>query len=279
MDKYILALALVLVATYSTALEYTIVKTGSAVSLEGLVYEQGSYFKKMPINHSAFLIQHKGNIVAFEMGLSSHIDEEFSSEMPFWAKPIFGYKKGRSLFQQIKKEHSPTKVFLSHTHWDHASGLRDYKDINFYIAKEEAQELSELNEVRSFRSHFKDNHPIYFQWQNKKSYIFEKSYDVFGDGKVILVPLFGHTHGSSGLILDGEEKIFLVGDAIWTTRQLDPVVSKSYIGSALVDTDKKEALETISKIQEMKRLGFKIIPTHDYYTQEKIGYYPKWNSL
>ncbi len=274
--KVILITILAMSAVASGA-KFTIIKTGSAKSLEALIYEDGSLFKTMEVNHSGFLIEEDGKYLLFETGLGEEIDSQFSSDMPFWAKPLFDYKKGISIKQQLKNKYNIEKIILSHSHWDHASGIKDFPQTTALVSEEEIHEIEHIVANRTFPSQFSGAKVDQFKWTMGNYEGFEKYYDITGSGNLILVPLFGHTDGSVGLFLIGEKKkYFFVGDSIWTTRQLNPPQSKAFISSKLVDTNKKETFKQIKVIKDIQDKGYEIIPTHDYYLQEELGYFPNW---
>ncbi|RZF21624.1 MULTISPECIES: MBL fold metallo-hydrolase [Halobacteriovorax] len=256
---------------------FSIIKTGTAKSLEGLIYEEGSLFKTMMVNHAGFLIQHQGKTILFETGLGEEVDYQFKNDMSWWAKPLFAYKKEQSIKKQLNNKYTIESIILSHAHWDHASGLRDFPNAKVIISKEEEHEVKHPVANRTFPTQFKDVKTQSFQWKEESYLNFKKHYDYFGDGTLIFVPLFGHTHGSLGLILNSKDKkYFFVGDAIWTTRQLRPIQNKAAISSILVDTDKELTRKKIDEIKKMQDRGFIIIPTHDYYLHNKLGLFPKW---
>jgi glyoxylase-like metal-dependent hydrolase (beta-lactamase superfamily II) len=256
-------------------IKFSIIKTGSAHSLEGMIYEKGSFFNTIDINHSAFMIEMNGEKILFETGLGKDIHSQFDSDMPWWAKPIFSYRYSKSVKDQIG-DLEIKKIFLSHSHWDHASGIKDFPTASTYMSKKEFKELKHLVKNRTFPSQFEGASLKSFEWVNGPFLNFEKYYDIFGDKRVVLVPLGGHSHGSVGLLVIGKKKkLFLVGDAVWTNRQLQGIQHKFYISSLLVDGNRDETMESIKKIIKIQDLGFTIVPTHDFYVQERIGYYPK----
>lgn len=193
------------------------------------------------------------------------------------ARPLFAYNKSTSIRAQLAGKYTIDKILLTHAHWDHASGIKDFPSTETLVSTEELQEIKDIVANRTFPSQFEGAKIKSFEWTNKPYSIFSRHYDLFGDAKVVIVPLFGHTTGSLGIFLHTKtKKYFFVGDAIWTTRQLDPIQSKAWISSKLVDTEKALTLKKIELIKEVQDQGFIIIPTHDFYLQEAMGYYPKW---
>ncbi|WP_412463270.1 MBL fold metallo-hydrolase [Halobacteriovorax sp. RT-2-6] len=279
--KYFFTVLLALnILAASEAPRFSIIQTGTAKTLEALIYEEGSLFKTMMVNHAGFLIENKGKYILFETGLGDDVHDQFALDMSWWAKPIFAYHKLDSIKDQIKDHYKIENIILSHAHWDHASGLIDYPEITTLVSEEEMHEVIHPTPNRTFPSQFKNIKTKAFKWKEEEYLSFHKYYDVFGDRNVIIVPLFGHTHGSLGIILNNAKdgkKYFFVGDAIWTTRQLSPLQNKPYLSSKLVDTDKAMARKKIEIVKLMQQKGYIIVPTHDFYVHESLGYYPKWN--
>jgi len=261
--------------------QFTIVNTGHADSYDFLARECGDFVKRK-FNHAAFVFKHKGKTFAFDTGIGANIENEFSESMPFWAKPFFGFESGSSLKQQLPNQ-SYDYIFLSHAHWDHTGGLTDKLDGPLYLPEEELKEISNEHRVdyRTFPIHLKDVRPKVFKWTNKKFLNFEKHYDPFGDKKFVFVHLPGHSFGSIGLLVTiDEHKLFFVGDAVWTVKQLDDIDHKFFLASKIVDRDKEVLKESMKKIKYIQdSLGYQIIPTHDAEAHDKLGYFPKWLEL
>lgn len=261
--------------------QFSIIKTGYADSFDFLSRENGD-FKKLRFNHSAFVIKHNSKTMIFETGIGEHIDQEFQDSMPFWAKPFFKYTFTGSLKSQIGNIKIDS-IYLSHVHWDHAGGLTDNLGQRPTVSNEEFKELDSEKIVnhRTFSVHFKNSQPKSFKWVNKPFLEFNRYFDPYGDGKIIFVPLPGHSFGSIGLVLNGEtKKYFFFGDAVWVEKQLDELEHKFCVSSSIVDRDKKVLKNTLIKIKKMRdKHGFSIIPTHDSVVQDKIKYFPKWISI
>lgn len=257
--------------------EFSIVKTGTAKTLEGLIHSEGKFLKTLTVNHSGFIIKNNDKYILFDTGLGNQIHNQFQLDMPLWAQPLFKYNFSKSIKEQVGEKISISGIYLSHVHWDHASGINDFDNVITYISNDEKKELVDLVRNRTFPSQFSGSTLETFSWSSRQVEMFTKTYDIFNDGKAILVPLSGHSYGSIGLILYADDtKYFFVGDAIWTHLQLKYQSQKFYISSCLVDRDKEQTFKTQLIIKEMQNRGFEIIPTHDSIIQDKLGYYPRW---
>jgi glyoxylase-like metal-dependent hydrolase (beta-lactamase superfamily II) len=109
---------------------------------------------------------------------------------------------------------------------------------------------------------------------------FDKSIDVFGDGKVVLVPMFGHTPGSIGMFLttDSGKRFFFCGDAVWRAEAVTDASPKFWLASLIVDTDREQTHRTIEQMRDLVKQdpGLVVVPAHDEKVQSALGYFPQW---
>ena len=157
---------------------------------------------------SGFVIRHGEHLLAFDLGLGSQIDRQYGAEMPMWARPTFSYARPVDpLAAQFARagQPLPEEVLLSHSHWDHGSGLEDIPKARVWVSG------PELDLIRA--SHGGAGQPWMSQvgrpdirWETLTFpdgpwMGFDRSLDVFGDKSVVVVPMPGHTPGSVGLFV------------------------------------------------------------------------------
>jgi glyoxylase-like metal-dependent hydrolase (beta-lactamase superfamily II) len=121
-------------------------------------------------------------------------------------------------------------------------------------------------------------HALAFQPQAYEG--FDLSLDLFGDGSLVLVPLFGHTPGSMGVFLtvSSGRRFLFVGDVSWSAAAVAQGQPKFWAARALVDGDAGATAAAISKIRALIARDPKIVivPAHDSVVQDGLGYFPKW---
>lgn len=270
-----------ILAQTDTPLRWSILKTGSTVAPDGLVWTGGNWWTQRPINHSAFLIARGSQYFLFESGLGDAIDKQFAQEMPWILQGLFHYRFHASVRTQLRPEHYPTRIVLSHVHWDHGGGLQDFPDVPVTLDGAEFDELLHRDNGRTFAAQFQGaGHRLKtIPWSPKPYAVFAKHWDVFGDGSAIVVPLPGHSWGSVGLLLQvsPSQRFFLVGDAVWAQEQVRAGQHKFSLASGLVDRERDRLLKSLIQIQHMQQQGYTIVPTHDARIQDRLGgYYPQW---
>lgn len=265
--------------------EISIIKTADINTLEAFVYDKGSFFKTITLNHSAFLIKHPKGLILFDTGLGKNIDEQFELDMPWWGKIIFSYNKGISAKQQIENNMKlePDIILLSHSHWDHASGIIDFEKSTILINEKELEFLKKEHLGSVFPSQFMDVKTKLTTFKLVKTDKFEDfdfTFDLFEDGSVVIVGLEGHTLGQVGLFIttSTNKKFFFVSDVVWSNFALELESEKFFISSCVTDYEKSKNLETMLKLKNfaINNPDVIIIPTHDANIQDKLGYFPKW---
>jgi N-acyl homoserine lactone hydrolase len=117
-------------------------------------------------------------------------------------------------------------VIMTHLHSDHASGISEFGESTFVLSAREWEAAGDGGQLDGYLKHQYDHAFEYrtldFDGTDSDSYAtFGRSFDLFGDGSVVLVYTPGHTHGHLAVILRLKEREALIaGDAIYTMKTL-----------------------------------------------------------
>jgi glyoxylase-like metal-dependent hydrolase (beta-lactamase superfamily II) len=265
----------------------SIVKTAESKTLEAFFYSGGSWTASRVGAHSAVLVRHPQVAFLFDTGLGNNVDEQFKESMPFWLKPFMAYDKLGSaqvlLADEAKK--SPIRtIILSHLHWDHASGIKDFPGVEVWTTKEEYAWAmgADAPEGPYIQSQYSGNDIKwrFIQFENVPYENFEQSLDVFRDGSVVLVPLPGHTLGAIGMFVNlrSGKRLFIIGDTTWALEGARLPAHKFWISSLLVDHDKGKTEQAILKVHHLMQEypDMVIVPTHDNKAQGAVGFFPEF---
>ncbi|MDO9002601.1 MAG: MBL fold metallo-hydrolase [Aquabacterium sp.] len=292
MFKYLLPSILALASMFAHAqskagVEFAIVKTGKTTTLKGMMVSGGGFTTKVDGNFSAILVKHGQTHFLFDSGLGTQVAQQYQQDMPWWARAFFKYEDpvvpART---QLDQAGIPPidRIFLSHAHWDHASGLGDFPEAVVWAAPEELHVVAHAApglggswpsqvSLKSIRWQALD-----FKPQPYKG--FDRSIDVFSDGSVVLVPMFGHTPGSIGMFVTvaSGKRFFFCGDAVWRADALKDGSPKFWPASLIVDKDREQTQHTIEQMRELVRQdpGLVVVPAHDDTVQAGLGYFPLW---
>ncbi len=178
--------------------------------------------------YSAVLIRHPRGTFLYDSGFCSDI-YTFLRKQSFFFRTFLGsfvFEQGLSShLQQLEiKPGAIDFVLLSHLHWDHVSGIPDLPGVPLRINRVE-YDAARLHLSGGSRSELiwqfmGNNAHELFDCTGPAYMGFRSSYDLFGDGSLVLVPLPGHTAGNTGLFINRASgpRLFLVGDAVWSAE-------------------------------------------------------------
>ncbi|MFT3927709.1 MAG: MBL fold metallo-hydrolase [Myxococcales bacterium] len=266
---------------------FAILKTARRSVREGLLFDGGDFGKQVETAFSAILVKHGEHYFLFDSGLGRDIARQYNADMPWWRRLSFTYDDPVSPARaQLDAAHVPPidRIVLSHAHWDHASGLTDFPGVEIWASDPEmhmihaarsgagsawpSQVSSDSLQFRSLR--FRD---VPYEG-------FAQSLDLFDDGSVVLVPMYGHTPGSIGMFVrvDSGKRAFFVGDVVWNAGALAEGKPKFWLARSVVDQDAERTLATIGLIRgAMQRdPDLVVLPAHDGAAQAELGFFPHW---
>jgi len=117
------------------------------------------------------------------------------------------------------------------------------------------------SDIRALRPRFR---PIAFK---PRPYLgFKESFDVYGDGSVVAVPLPGHTPGSLGVFLKvGGRTVFDIGDAAFVSEAVEKGLPKNPALRPVVDNDGDAADAQVKALATFHAAHPQvlIVPAHD----------------
>ncbi|MDD0843904.1 MBL fold metallo-hydrolase [Pseudomonas sp. Gutcm_11s] len=269
-------------ATQAAGLRFALVKTAETETLDAFTVEDGAWTEKVIANHVAVLIEHHAATLLLDTSLGRQVDRQFDSEMPWYDKPLLQYGAVTPVRDQLDRDGVRVdRILLTHSHWDHASGLADFPEVPVWAPYEEIEFSRIAVPPAVLPSQFA--HAIRwvpYQFDDQPFMGFERSHDLFGDGSLVLVPLAGHTPGGVGLFLtlDDGRRFFFTGDASWRLEGFTGPREKFWISRNMVDNDREGTRLQLEKVHALlqEHPGLTVVPAHDESVQRKLGYYPHW---
>jgi glyoxylase-like metal-dependent hydrolase (beta-lactamase superfamily II) len=268
--------------------QFSLIRTSFSRAPEAGVFAGGSLRRRVTINYAAVLVENEGHSLLFDSGLGREVDAQVASDMPFWKRPLLAYGPVDPVRTQLERANHalPERLVLSHGHWDHASGVVDFPDAEIWATREEREFLAHVpgwfsikrggtmpSQVTSPAIRWHE-----YTFADRPYDAFAQSLDLFGNGSVVLVPLFGHTPGSIGMFVTvtSGKRFFFCGDAVWNERAIADARPKAPFMRQMVDSDCAAAQANVELLRDLAKRdpATTIVPAHDGHLQDRIGYFP-----
>ncbi|HVY46644.1 MAG TPA: MBL fold metallo-hydrolase [Minicystis sp.] len=231
------------------------------------------------VTFSGLLVRHPKGHVLIDVGPSTHFGDEIATS-GFFARVLQRFVQGAGArvatapeaLRSVGEDAARLRgIVLTHVHADHAGGVMDLPKVPVLLSADELAFAEREKDQGGFdvvlaeeREIAKRAEPIRFAARPYEN--FDRSFDLFGDGAVVLVPLAGHTPGSLGVFVtrSPRERFFLVGDATNLEEAIEKRRGKSVV-IGFTDHDGAEADRVVAKLTQLHALdpGLVFVPAHD----------------
>lgn len=261
------------------AIEVSFLRCGS-VTIPTFIAARGAFSAaSCTISHSAILIRHPKATFLYDTGLSGDIYLYLRDQSLFFRKVLAKFNFEQSLgshLQHLKmRPRDLDFAVISHLHWDHVSGLPDIHGVPLHInrVEYESAKLGMLDANHGIVRSLLGDSPIELFDCNGPAYEgFHSSFDLFGDGSIVLVPLPGHTPGNTGMFINRSNgsRVLLLGDAVWVAENFQrPTTMHPFIWSP-VTSDDATACQTLIDLHHFSHRHPEIamIAMHDAAAQD-----------
>lgn len=282
-----LALSGPLAAQTPAEFRISLLKTGqSAGAAEALVVKGGRWLTERHLIHAALLVEHPQGRFLFDTGLGRSTPEAFADNR--WVhRKLFDYEQLNPAIDQLLEAGYSAEdidfILPSHLHWDHTGGLPDFPDTPVWVPEEALAEAQQGHRPSFLAGHLDSTtHWKALKLNDTPYQGFSRSLDLFGDGRLVLVDLSGHTRGQVGMFahLDSGRTLFFIGDTSWTMVGVEEGQPRPKIVQWLapVDADFDKNLEVLKHIETLKHdhPDWDVIPAHDEVVANTIARFPEF---
>jgi glyoxylase-like metal-dependent hydrolase (beta-lactamase superfamily II) len=273
--------------------------TGFGNVVKGL-FVQGAGWKNIRFPILSVLIERDNDLVLFDTGIGTRIEEEMRPPI-YWGNLFFHRCVMRTQFnprqdalvhqlQRLGFKISDVKnVIISHLHWDHAGGMRNFPHAHFFISHREWDFASHLSKEALFKNAFIKEQfceagldiELIETDPRKPFKNFPASYDLFDDGSMVMVDLPGHSPGLMGLYvtMPSGRRFLFSADAFYFPEGLEQKMPKSSLMQSLV-SEGPEAGASIDRVHELMNSepGLEIVGSHDYRIPGRYALAPTYYS-
>jgi len=233
-------------------------------------YRGGSFFDRRDFSMAGTLVKHPKGDLLIDTGFGRNIDQQFRT-LPFMFRTITFYSLWQPVVDQLKAAGYDLKslhaILLTHSHWDHVSGVPDFPGIPVWVTGQEHEFIRQSGPM-DFCKLFTGIRYEEYGFEAGPYLGFPRSHDVYGDGSIVVVPAFGHTPGSVIIFvaLPTGERYAFVGDLVY---QLEGITLREerawFVRRMGADVDAEGNRENLLRMIALKQRlpELIIVPAHD----------------
>ena len=239
--------------------------TGTYETRAAFAFRGGSFRDKRRFAASAVLVRHPEGDLLIDAGFGAGVAAHVAMLPRFVRAP---YQVGRTVSEQLDDAGYDRGrllgVLLTHSRWDHASGLDMLRDVPVLMNANERRYAAKDPDGKVFR-HVAANHEIDEYGFGSGPYLdFPSSHDLYGDGSVVIVLAGGHTTGSVIVFVSvpSGERYAFIGDLTWQIDGVRRRVERPWLLSKLADSDPVQLRQDLLRIIALDG-PVRIVPAHD----------------
>jgi N-acyl homoserine lactone hydrolase len=246
------------------------IRTGTTLQNAMVAYRGGSRGDARSFMMGAILVRHPRGDLLFDAGFGRNVDEHIKKANVF-IRTLIKYTKGTPAADQLAAAHIDVQklmgVVLTHSHWDHTSGLEDLRGVPVMVPQKELDFIRSGDVAAELTKSFGDLNYKVFGFPSGPYLGFEESYDVFGDGSVVLVAAGGHTPGSviAFITLPSGKRYALVGDIVWQREGVEIPAERPWVARKIADKDEERVRTVVVRLHMLKERfpELVIVPAHE----------------
>jgi glyoxylase-like metal-dependent hydrolase (beta-lactamase superfamily II) len=227
------------------------------------------------------LIRHPAGLVVLDPAFSRDVEGDLAT-MPGLVQLLMGSAAGKTPLVTVMERagvdpHDVRFALATHAHWDHVGALRDLPQAKVLLPRAELEWARTLDRAMAggvLTHHLADvkERLFLFDYTGPARDGFDRSFDVFGDGSVVAVPLPGHTPGSAGFFVEGDDghTWLFSGDTSWTRRGVEAPAHKNPL--VPIDDDLEATARSLGLLHALveHRSDVVVVPAHDASAFEQL---------
>ena len=251
-------------ATPPTEMQIFQLPTGNYLTRAAFAVVGGAFSEQRQFASTAILIQHPKGDLLIDAGFGAHADAHIESLPSFRRAPHDLAKTASAQFDEVGYDRKNLLgVLLTHSHWDHVSGLDSLHVPIWMTAAEHKYATASVSDT-VFTAVSRDHEIRNYGFDGPAYLGFTSSHDFYGDGSVVVVPAAGHTTGSVIVFvtLPSGQRYAFIGDLTWQSDGITGRREKPLMMRLLADSDTRQVREDMARIIALQH-RMHVVPAHD----------------
>jgi N-acyl homoserine lactone hydrolase len=249
--------------------------TGTYETRAAFAFTGGSFRDKRRFAATAILVAHPQGDLLIDAGFGSDVAAHVHAQPWFARAPYQATVTASEQLDASGYGRSRLRgVLITHSHWDHVSGL-DQLQVPIWTNAGELQYARAARDGRVFRTVSKDHEIHRYEFGNVPYLGFPSSYDVHGDGSVVVALAGGHTTGSVIVFvaLPAGKRYAFIGDVAWQLEGVREPAQRPLLMRKLADVDARQVREDLLRVASLAGL-MQVVPAHDVSAYDGIPMLP-----
>jgi glyoxylase-like metal-dependent hydrolase (beta-lactamase superfamily II) len=249
--------------------------TGTYRTRAAFAFSGGSIFDKRHFAATAVLVRHPKGDLLIDAGFGVKLDEHIAMLPRLERAPYQRAKTAREQLDAAGYDFSRLLgVIVTHVHWDHVSGL-DSLDVPVWMNNDEVGYGAGDSHGAVFRAVSSGMQIRHYDLDDGPYLGFPASWDVHGDGSVVIAHAGGHTPGSVVVFvtLASGERYGFIGDLTWQCDGITRHKQRPWFLRGMTDVDPagvRAGLERCIALRDVVHL----VPAHDVSAYDPIAPLP-----
>lgn len=249
--------------------------TGSYATRAAFAVQGGSIRDVRRFAATAVLVSHPDGDLLIDAGFGEHVVEHLAMLPRIERAPL---ARGKTAAQQLTAAGYDLSrllgVLVTHVHWDHVSGL-DTLRVPVWINADELRYGTEDPHGAVYRAVSNGLAIRQYGFDGPEHLGFPVSFDVHGDGSVVVALAGGHTSGSVVVFvtLPTGDRYAFIGDLTWQVDGITRGAERPWLLRRLADVDAGTVRVGLRRSIALSRV-MHVVPAHDVAAYDSIPLLP-----